>query len=381
MNNKIVYLDYMATTPVDPAVTHAMQTCLMDDRAFGNASSPHVFGKSAREAIEKARRQVAGLVNADPTEIIFTSGATESINLALKGAAEFYQRQGKHIITMSTEHKAVLNTCHYLESLGFDVTYLDPASNGLLEIENLIAAIRPDTILASIMHVNNETGVIQNIAEIGKILREKGVLFHVDAAQSAGKVPIDFSTLPVDLMSLAAHKIYGPKGVGALVVRFKPRVQLVSQMQGAGQEGRVRSGTLATHQIVGMGEAFEIAQQAMPEETKRIKKLYDRLLNALQSIDGVHLNGDEKARVCCCLNVQIDGVSADKLLSAMPEVAISIGSACNSVDPVPSHVLTAMGMPRDAANQSIRISLGRFTTEHDIDIAAAVFSKKIQELR
>ena len=319
----------MATTPVDPAVARVMQACLTDDIAFGNASSPHIFGKSACNAIEKARSQVANLLNTEPKEIIFTSGATESVNLALKGAAEFYERQGKHIITMSTEHKAVLNTCHYLESLGFEVTYLDPEPNGLLNRENLIAAIRPDTILASIMHVNNETGVIQNIADIGKILREKGVLFHVDAAQSAGKVAIDLNTLPVDLMSLAAHKIYGPKGAGALVVRSKPRVQLISQMQGAGQEGRVRSGTLATHQIVGMGEAFEIAQQTMPEETKRIKKLYDRLFNALQSIGGVHLNGDEKTRVCCCLNVQIDGVFADKLLSAMPAVAVSIRSACS----------------------------------------------------
>ncbi len=380
MENKILYLDYMSTTPVDPRVVDVMKKSLSDD--FGNASSQHVFGLQAREKIETARAQVAALINADPKEIIFTSGATESINLALKGAALFYQRQGKHIITMSTEHKAGLDTCHYLESLGFEITYLNPQKNGLLDLDQLKKAIRRDTILASIMHVNNETGVVQDILSIGKCLREQGVLFHVDAAQSAGKIAIDLKNLPVDLMSLASHKVYGPKGVGALYVRRQPRVQLIAQMQGGDQENKLRSGTLATHQIVSMGEAYKIARENLIDESKRIAALRDQFEKNISVLSGVHFNGDKKNRVCGCSNFSIENIDAPTLLEKINNVvAISQGSACNAVDPEPSHVLTAMGLSRDQANRSFRVSFGRFTTEQDVQKATACLINEINRQR
>ena len=365
----IIYLDYLSTTPVDPRVVDVMKESLENN--FGNSASQHAFGFAAREAIEKARAQVANLINADTNEIIFTSGATESINLALKGAALFYQRQGKHIISVSTEHKAVLDTCHYLETLGFEVTYLNSEKNGLLNLEKLAKAIRSDTILASIMHVNNETGVIQDIAAIGKLLREKGVWFHVDAAQSAGKIEIDLKKLPIDLLSISSHKIYGSKGVGALYVRRKPRVQLISQLHGGEQENKLRSGTLATHQIVGLGEACRIAKNNLIEEVTRIEKLRDQLWKNISVIPGIQLNGDKKNRVCGCLNFSIDNINTELFLKKiLTDIAISQGSACNAVDPEPSHVLMAMGLTRDHANRSFRVSIGRFTTEKEIEIAS-----------
>ncbi|MCX7121491.1 MAG: aminotransferase class V-fold PLP-dependent enzyme [Gammaproteobacteria bacterium] len=358
----VIYLDYMATTPVDPRVAEVMQQCLTIDGDFGNpASSTHAFGENARSKINIAAEQVADLIQCDPKEITWTSGATDSIYRALTGVALFYQRQGKHIITMSTEHKAVLDTCHYLETLGFEVTYLNPEKNGLLDLKKLSAAIRKDTILCSIMHVNNETGVTQDIAAIGKLLKEKGVWFHVDAAQSVGKINIDLKNLPVDLMSLSAHKIYGPKGVGALFMRRTPRVQLQNTM---------RYGTLPTHQIVGMGEAYVIAKNNMLEETSRIKNLRDQLWKNLSALKNVHLNGDLNHRVCGCLNISIEHIDTDALIKKCPEIAISTGSACNSVDPEPSHVLLAMGLSRQAANNAVRISIGRYTTEEEIEIAS-----------
>lgn len=380
MQNNIIYLDYMSTTPVDPRVVDIMQKSLAHD--FGNASSQHVFGLQSREKIEAARMQVATLINADSKEIIFTSGATESINLALKGAALFYQRQGKHIITMSTEHKAGLDTCHYLESLGFEVTYLHPQKNGILNLDDLKKAIRRDTILASIMHVNNETGVIQDIFSIGKWLREQGVLFHVDAAQSAGKIPIDLKNLPVDLMSLASHKVYGPKGVGALYVRRQPRVQLIAQMQGGDQENKLRSGTLATHQIVSMGEAYQIAHDNLTDESKQITALRDQFEKNMSVLSGIYFNGDKKNRVCGCSNFSIDHIDAPVLLQKINNmIAISQGSACNAVDPEPSHVLTAMGLSRDQANRSFRVSMGRFTTEKEIQKASEFLIDEINRQR
>ncbi len=380
MQNNIIYLDYMSTTPVDPGVVDMMKKSLSDD--FGNASSQHAFGFQAKEKIEIARGQVAALINADPKEIIFTSGATESINLALKGAALFYQRQGKHIITMSTEHKAGLDTCRYLESLGFEITYLNPQKNGLLNLDDLKKAIRRDTILASIMHVNNETGVIQDIELIGKCLRENGVLFHVDAAQSVGKIPIDLKNLSVDLISLASHKIYGPKGVGALYVRRQPRVQLIAQMHGGDQENKLRSGTLPTHQIIGMGAAYAIAKNNLIDETRRVAALRDQFEKNISTLSGISFNGDKKNRVCGCSNFSIDHIDAQQLLNNLAKhIAISQGSACNAVDPEPSHVLTAMGLSREQANRSFRVSFGRFTTEQDMQEAATCLVDEIKRQR
>lgn len=369
MKKQIIYLDNMSTTPVDPRVVDTIKKSLEHD--FGNPASQHSFGFAAREQIEIARAHIADLIHADSKEITFTSGATESINLALKGVALFYQRQGKHIITMTTEHKAVLDTCRYLESIGFEVTYLSPQKNGLLNLVELEKAIRPDTILASIMHVNNETGVIQDIAAIGKLLREKGVWFHVDAAQSIGKIDIDLKTLPVDLMSFSSHKMYGPKGVGALFVRRHPKVQLIPQLHGGEQENKIRSGTLATHQIVGFGEACVIAKNTMHAESKRIKQLRDQLWKMISGIRTIHLNGDETHRVAGCLNFYIENIDpAVFLKNVLAQIAISQGSACNEVDPEPSHVLMAMGLTRDQANRSFRVSIGRFNTEADIQLAA-----------
>lgn len=375
----MIYLDYASTTPVDSRVVDVIKSSLENN--FGNPSSQHVFGERARESIIQAREQIAQYIHADSKEIIFTSGATESINLALKGAALFYQRQGKHIITMTTEHKAVLDTCRYLASIGFEVTYLNPEKNGLLDLQQLKNAIRPDTILASIMQVNNETGVIQPILEIGKILRENGVLFHVDAAQSVGKTAIDLKKLSVDLMSLASHKVYGPKGVGALYVRRQPRVQLIPQMHGGDQENKIRSGTLATHQIVGMGEAYQIAYENFSEESQRIKKLRDQFEKNISRLSGIYFNGDLKNRVANCSNFSVDNIDAELLLKNLNDIAISQGSACNAVDPEPSHVLTAMGLMRDTANRSFRVSVGRFTTVNEVDIASIRMIEEINRLR
>lgn len=376
-----IYLDYLSTTPVDPGVVEIMQSCLISSDEFGNAASQHEFGFKARNRIDLAREQVASLVNASPREIIWTSGATESINLALKGVAQFYQRQGKHIITMQTEHKAALDTCRYLASIGFDITYLPPQKNGLLDLEKLREAIRRDTILASIMHVNNETGVIQDIAAIGAILREKGVFFHVDAAQSAGKIALDLKCLPVDLMSLSSHKIYGPKGIGALFVRRNPRVQLIPQLHGGDQENGLRSGTLPTHQIAGMGSAYAIAEKNRESEMQRITVLRDRFEQKLAMLSGITFNGDRKARIGNCSHFSVDAVEGQQLLKSLGKLAISQGSACNAVDPEPSHVLIAMGLSRIEANRSFRLSVGRFTTEKEVDLAAQILIDQIQLMR
>lgn len=364
----IIYLDYLATTPVDPRVIDAMIVSLKND--FGNAASQHLIGKITREKIETARTQVANCINADSKEIVFTSGATESINLALKGVADFYQRQGKHIITMSTEHKATLDTCHYLSSRGFDITYLHPEKNGLLNLDELKKAIRPDTILTSIMHVNNETGMIQDIFSIGKCLREKGVWFHVDCAQSIGKIKIDLKNFPVDLMSFSSHKAYGPKGVGALFVRRHPRVQLIAQLHGGEQEHKLRSGTLATHQIIGLSEAFLIAHENFDNEIARIKKLRDQFEKNILSTKKIRINGDVNHRVANVSNFLIENIDASAFLKNLSDLAFSQGSACNAVDPEPSHVLIAMGLTRDEANRSFRVSFGRFSTEAEVQIAS-----------
>ncbi len=377
-----IYLDYMATTFVDPIVAQEMIACLTKEGIFGNpASESHAYGWSARELINKARESVAKLVNADPKEIVWTSGATESDNLALKGAASFYHRKGKHIITTSTEHKAVLDTCAYLSSKGFEVTYLNPQGDGLLNLAQFEATIRSDTILASFMHVNNETGVIQDIAAIGEITRRHGVLFHVDAAQSAGKVPIDLNYMQVDLMSFSGHKLYGPKGIGALYVRRTPRVRLEPLIHGGGHEKGLRSGTLATHQIVGMGKAFALAQERMIDDAKNITQFRDRLWLGLSQLDGVHLNAETAPRIPGCLNVRFDGVEGESLMVRLQKVAISSGSACNSANPNPSHVLLAMGLNREEAYNSIRISLGRFTTKEEIDAAIVHIVEQVNRLR
>jgi cysteine desulfurase len=379
---KPIYLDYSATTPVDPRVAEKMIAYLTPDGEFGNpASRSHVFGWHAEAAVEEARKQVAELIGADPREIVFTSGATESDNLAIKGAAHFYQKKGKHIVTCKTEHKAVLDTCRQLEREGFEVTYLDPESNGLVDLEKLAAALRPDTVLISIMHVNNEIGVIQDIGAIGKLARERGILFHSDAAQSAGKVPIDVNAMNVDLLSLSAHKVYGPKGIGALYVRRKPRVRLEAQMHGGGHERGLRSGTLATHQIVGMGEAFRIAKEDMAAENERIRRLRDKLFDGLNQMDEVYVNGDMERRVAGNLNVSFAFVEGESLIMGLKDIAVSSGSACTSASLEPSYVLRALGRNDELAHSSIRFTIGRFTTEADIDQTIKLVCETVGRLR
>jgi cysteine desulfurase len=375
-----IYLDYSATTPVDPRVAEKMIPYLVEK--FGNpASRSHSFGWEAEAAVEEAREQVARLVNADSKEIVWTSGATESNNLAIKGAANFYSGKGKHLITVKTEHKAVLDTCRELERQGFEVTYLDVREDGLVDLEVFKAALRPGTILVSVMFVNNEIGVIQPIAEIGEICREKGIIFHVDAAQATGKVDIDLSTLKVDLMSFSAHKTYGPKGIGALYIRRKPRVRLEAQMHGGGHERGFRSGTLATHQIVGMGEAFRIAREEMVEENKRVGALRDRLLKGVSDIEQVYINGDLVHRVPHNLNVSFAYVEGESMLMAIKDLAVSSGSACTSASLEPSYVLRALGRDDELAHSSIRFTLGRFTTEEEVDYAIKLLREKIGKLR
>ncbi len=377
-----IYLDYSATTPIDERVAAKMAEYLTIDGKFGNpASRSHEFGWTAEQAVDLARQQVADLVNADPREIIWTSGATESDNLAIKGAAHFYKKKGNHIITVKTEHKAVLDTCRQLEREGFEVTYLDPEENGLLDLEKFKAAIRPETILASVMHVNNEIGVIQDIASIGEICREKGVIFHVDAAQSPGKVSIDLSELKVDLMSFCAHKVYGPKGIGALFVRRKPRIRLEAQMHGGGHERGLRSGTLATHQIVGMGEAFRIAKEEMATENERIRMIRDRLYNGLNDMEEVYLNGDLEHRIAGNLNISFNFVEGESLIMALRDLAVSSGSACTSASLEPSYVLRALGRNDELAHSSIRFTIGRYTTIEEIDYTIELVKKAVIKLR
>lgn len=375
-----IYLDYSATTPVDPRVAQKMIPFLTE--SFGNpASRSHSFGWEAEKAVEQAREDVAALINADPREIVWTSGATESDNLAIKGAAQFYETKGRHLITVKTEHKAVLDTMRELEAQGFEVTYLDPKPNGLLDLDEFRAAIRPDTSVASVMHVNNEIGVIQDLSALGSICREKGVIFHVDAAQSTGKVEIDLAKLPVDLMSFSAHKTYGPKGIGALYVRRQPRVRLKAMMHGGGHERGMRSGTLATHQIVGMGECFRLAREEMAAELPRLKALRDKLLKAVQTIEEVYLNGDLEQRVVHNLNVSFNYVEGESLMMALKDLAVSSGSACTSASLEPSYVLRALGRSDELAHSSIRFTLGRFTTEEDIDFAISLIKDGVQRLR
>jgi len=375
-------MDYSATTPVDARVAKKMANYLTMEGDFGNpASRSHYYGWQAEKAVDEARSQVASLVGADPREIVWTSGATESDNLAIKGIANFYHKRGKHIITMKTEHKAVLDTCRQLEREGFEVTYLEPLSNGLLDINVFKDAIREDTILASIMHVNNEIGVIQDIQSIGDVCREHKIFFHVDAAQSVGKISIDLASLPVDLMSFSAHKIYGPKGMGALYVSRKPRVRLEAQMHGGGHERGMRSGTLATHQIVGMGEAFAIAKAEMLEEGEKIKQLRDRLLEGFSDMEEVVINGDIEQRVPGNLNISFNYVEGESLMMAISDVAVSSGSACTSASLEPSYVLRALGRSDELAHSSIRFSIGRYTTEKDVDDAIRLVREKVEKLR
>ncbi len=375
-----IYMDYGATTPCDPRVVDAMIPWLREH--FGNpASRTHAYGWEAEEAVEKARVQVAELIGADPREIVWTSGATESNNLALKGAAHFYKTRGKHIITVKTEHKAVLDTVRELERQGFEATYLDVKDDGLLDLDALKAAIRPDTILISVMFVNNEIGVIQDIETIGKLCREKGIIFHVDAAQATGKVDINLATLPVDLMSLASHKTYGPKGIGALYVRRKPRIRIEAQMHGGGHERGMRSGTLPTHQIVGMGEAFRIAREEMATENVRIKALRDRLLAGLQGIEQIFVNGDLEKRVAHNLNVSFNYVEGESLIMGIKGIAVSSGSACTSASLEPSYVLRALGRSDELAHSSLRMTIGRFTTEEEVDYVVNTLKDRVAKLR
>ena len=378
-----IYLDYSATTPVDPRVAEKMVDCMTREGNFGNpASRSHMYGWQAEEAVETARRQVADLVNADPREIVWTSGATESDNLAIKGAAHFYQTKGKHIVTSRIEHKAVLDTCRQLEREGFEVTYLDPEKGtGLIRPEAVAAALREDTILVSLMHVNNEIGTITDIAAIGEITRARGIIFHVDAAQSTGKVEIDLEDLKVDLMSFSAHKTYGPKGVGALYVRRKPRIRLEAQMHGGGHERGFRSGTLATHQIVGMGEAFRIAKEEMQSENERVRKLRDRLWHGLEGLEQVFMNGDLEQRVPHNLNVSFNFVEGESLIMALKDIAVSSGSACTSASLEPSYVLRALGLSDELAHSSIRFTIGRFTTEEDVDFVIDQSRQAVTRLR
>ena len=375
-----IYLDYGATTPVDPRVVDAMIPWLREH--FGNAASrSHAWGWEAEEAVERARGHVAALINADPREIVWTSGATESDNLAIKGAAHFYQGKGKHLITVKTEHKAVLDTMRELERQGFEVSYLDVQENGLLDLEVFKAAIRPDTILASVMLVNNEIGVVQDIPRIGALCREKGIIFHVDAAQATGKLPIDMATLPVDLMSLTAHKTYGPKGIGALYVRRKPRVRLEAQMHGGGHERGMRSGTLATHQIVGMGEAYRIAKLEMDQDIAKARRLQARLLDGLKDIEQVFVNGDMTQRVPHYLNISFNYVEGESLIMGIKGLAVSSGSACTSASLEPSYVLRALGRSDELAHSSLRMTIGRFTTEEEIDYAIGTIRTNVEKLR
>ena len=378
--NRPIYLDYSATTPVDPRVANKMLPFLFE--RFGNpASRSHSYGWDAEGAVELAREQVARLVGADPKEIIWTSGATESNNLAIAGAARFHRDKGRHLITMTTEHKAVLDTMRHLEREGFTVTYLSPQANCLLDLDQFAAAIRPDTVLASIMLVNNEIGVIQDVSAIGNLCRSRGFLFHVDAAQATGKVAIDLDSLPVDLMSFSAHKTYGPKGIGALYVRRKPRVRIEALTHGGGHERGMRSGTLATHQIVGMGEAFRLARDEMAVDNERARALRDKLLAALSALEETYVNGDLDARVPHNLNMSFNFVEGESLMMAMKDIAVSSGSACTSASLEPSYVLRALGRPDELAHSSIRFSVGRFTTEAEIDTAAALVTRNVRKLR
>jgi len=377
-----IYLDYAATTPADPRVASKMMQFLTLDGTFGNpASRSHRFGWQAEEAVDVARNQVAELVNADPREIIFTSGATESDNLALKGAAHAQRARGQHIITSQTEHKAVLDSCKQLESEGFTVTYLTPPANGIITPDAVRAALRDDTVLVSLMHVNNEIGVIQDIAAIGELCRARDILFHVDATQSVGKLPIDLSALKVDLMSFSAHKLYGPKGIGALYVRRKPKVTIDAQMHGGGHERGMRSGTLPVHQIVGMGEAFHLAREAQESEMARLATLRARLWQGLSALDGVQLNGDLTQSAPNILNISFAGVDGESLIMALKDLALSSGSACTSASMEPSYVLRAIGLDEALAHSSLRFSLGRFTTEEEIDYAIALVQKVVSRLR
>ncbi len=377
-----IYLDYSSTTPVDPRVAAKMAECLTLEGNFGNpASRSHKIGWKAEEAVEHARKQVADLINCDPREIVWTSGATESDNLAIKGAAHFYSKKGKHIITSKIEHKAVLDSCRQLEREGFEVTYLDPDKNGIISPAAVAAAIRPDTILVSLMHVNNEIGVINDIEAISKITREHKVIFHVDAAQSTGKVEIDLEKMQVDLMSLTAHKTYGPKGIGALFVRRKPRVRIEPQMHGGGHERGMRSGTLATHQIVGMGEAYHLAMTEMAEDNARVLKLRNRLLDGLKDMEEVYVNGDLDHRVAGNLNISFNFVEGESLMMALRNLAVSSGSACTSASLEPSYVLRAIGLNDELAHSSLRMTIGRFTTEEEIDYTIEKVREAVEKLR
>src|SRR5450755_398037 len=377
---KPIYLDYSATTPVDPRVAAKMIPFLTEQ--FGNpASRSHAFGWTSEKAVEEARDEVAKLVNCDPRELVWTSGATEAINLALKGAAHFYKDKGKHLVTVKTEHKATLDTMRELEREGFAVTYLDVLPNGLIDIETFKAALRPDTILASVMYVNNEIGVIQDIPALGEICRSRGIIFHVDSAQATGKIPVDLGTLKVDLMSFSAHKTYGPKGIGALFVRRKPRVRIEAQMHGGGHERGMRSGTLATHQIVGMGEAFRLARLEMAAENERIRMLRDKLLKGLGEIEELYVNGDMTNRVPHNLNASFNYVEGESLIMAIKDIAVSSGSACTSASLEPSYVLRALGRSDELAHSSIRFTIGRFTTEEEIDYTIGLMKGKIAKLR
>ncbi|MCC3704044.1 IscS subfamily cysteine desulfurase [Rouxiella badensis] len=377
-----IYLDYSATTPVDPRVAEKMMQCLTLDGTFGNpASRSHRFGWQAEEAVDVARNNIAELINADPREVIFTSGATESDNLAIKGAALANSHKGRHIVTSTTEHKAVLDTCEQLEREGFEVTYLNPQPNGLLDLQQLEQALRDDTVLVSVMHVNNEIGVIQDIAAIGEMCRSREILFHVDATQSVGKLPVDLAELKVDLMSFSAHKIYGPKGIGALYVSRKPRVRVDAQIHGGGHERGMRSGTLPVHQIVGMGEAYRIAKEEMTEEALRLSALRDRLWNGIRQIKDVFLNGCEGRTAPNILNVSFANVDGESLIMTLKDLAVSSGSACTSASLEPSYVLKALGLNDELAHSSIRFSVGRFTTEEEIDYSISLIEKSISRLR
>ena len=385
MNTKVtlpIYMDYASTTPVDPRVAKKISDHLTLDGNFGNpASRSHKFGWKAEESVEEARSHVANLVSCDHREIVWTSGATEADNLAIKGIANFYQSKGKHIITSKIEHKAVLDPCRQLERDGFEVTYLEPNEGGLITDEAILNAIREDTILISIMHINNELGTINDLESIGKIAREKGIFFHVDAAQSTGKVPIDLTTLPVDLMSFSAHKTYGPKGVGALFVRRKPRVRIEAQIHGGGHERGMRSGTLATHQIVGMGEAFRIAKEEMDKDIKKVQSLHNKFYDSVSKIEEIYVNGDMNNKVSNILNISFAYVEGESLIMALKDIAVSSGSACTSASLEPSYVLRALGRKDELASSSIRFSFGRFTTEEDVDYTLSLINHAVDRLR